>query len=92
MIIPVQHRLVSIEPVHAQQTIAWYSTAMYLGISIAPPLGNGSFALGGPWLVPITGAVVSAIALVLFLLGFRARSVATHDGAVPVATAGVPTA
>ncbi|MGN6198087.1 MFS transporter [Humibacter sp.] len=71
MIIPVQHRLVSIEPAHAQQTMAWYSTAMYLGISIAPPLGNASLALGGPWLVPITGAVVSAIALTLFLLGFH---------------------
>ncbi|WP_460580882.1 MFS transporter [Humibacter ginsengisoli] len=74
MIIPVQHRLVSIEPAHAQQTMAWYSTAMYLGISIAPPLGNASLALGGPWLVPITGAVVSAIALTLFLLGFRNRA------------------
>jgi predicted MFS family arabinose efflux permease len=66
--IPVQHRLVSIEPAQAQQTMGWYSTAMYLGIAIAPPLGNLSLGLGGPWLVPVAGAVVSAIALGLFLL------------------------
>jgi hypothetical protein len=53
--------------------MAWYSSAMYLGIAIAPPLGNESLALGGPWLVPVTGALVTAIALVLFLAGFRAR-------------------
>jgi predicted MFS family arabinose efflux permease len=48
--------------------MGWYSTAMYLGIAIAPPLGNLSLGLGGPWLVPVAGAVVSAIALGLFLL------------------------
>ena len=87
MIIPVQHRLVSIEPAHAQQTMAWYSTAMYLGISIAPPLGNASLALGGAWLVPITGAVVSAIALTLFLLGFRSNRMPVAADPTPVSTA-----
>ncbi|HVX07367.1 MFS transporter [Humibacter sp.] len=83
--IPVQHRLVVIEPAQAQQTMAWYSSAMYLGIAIAPPLGNESLALGGPWLVPVTGALVTAIALVLFLAGFRARRMPR-----PAASGGAP--
>ncbi|NNC13517.1 MFS transporter [Planctomonas sp. JC2975] len=87
--IPVQHRLVSIDPQSAQQTMAWYSTAMYLGIAIAPPLGNASLGVAGPLLVPITGAVVSLIALALFLLGFLKRRMPvvsapdTRDLAVP---------
>ncbi|MGA0568492.1 MFS transporter [Rathayibacter sp. KR2-224] len=79
--IPVQHRLVAIEPVQAQQTLAWYSTAMYLGIAVAPPLGNASLALGGPWLVPVTGAAVSATALVLFLAGHLTRRSSLADRA-----------
>ncbi|WP_022900203.1 MFS transporter [Humibacter albus] len=71
--IPVQHRLVAIAPEHAQQTMAWYSTAMYLGIAIAPPLGNAALAGAGPWLVPVAGVVVSLLALAFFLAGFRAR-------------------
>lgn len=71
--IPVQHRLVAIEPEQAQQTMGWYSTAMYLGIAIAPPLGNLSLGIGGSWLVPVMGAVVSVVALALFLAGFRTR-------------------
>jgi predicted MFS family arabinose efflux permease len=89
MIIPVQHRLVGIEPAHAQQTMAWYSTAMYLGIAIAPPLGNGSLALGGAWLVPITGAAVSVIALALFLAGFRTRRMRVAGEPTQLATAAV---
>lgn len=84
MAIPLQHRLVSIEPQHAQQTMAWYSTAMYLGIAIAPPLGNLALGVAGPWLVPVVGAVVSVIALVLFLVGYRARRMPTLTS--PVAT------
>ncbi|WP_246846294.1 MFS transporter [Humibacter ginsenosidimutans] len=83
--IPMQHRLVSIDPANAQQTMAWFSTAMYLGIAIAPPLGNAAIGLGGPWLVPIAGAVVSVLALGLFLLGFATRRMSA------VATHGIPT-
>ncbi|MHA7984257.1 MFS transporter [Rathayibacter sp. CAU 1779] len=81
--IPVQHRLVTIDPQSAQQTMAWYSTAMYLGIAIAPPLGNLSLDVAGPWLVPIAGAVVSVIALALFLLGYRTRRASAVGTSAP---------
>jgi MFS transporter, DHA1 family, inner membrane transport protein len=71
--IPLQHRLVQIEPAQAAQSLAWYSTAMYLGIAIAPPLGNAALGVAGPWAVPVAGAAVSIVALALLLAGYRMR-------------------
>lgn len=89
--IPVQHRLVAIEPSQAPVTLAWFSTAMYLGIAIAPPLGNASIAIAGAWLVPVTGAVVSALALTLFLVGYaRRRMPATPTPVAPGTASGEP--
>lgn len=87
--IPVQHRLVQVAPESAAVTLAWYSTAMYLGIAIAPPLGTTALALGGPTLVPIVGAVVTLLAFGLFLAGFgrRDRPTDISPGTVPAVSA-----
>ena len=72
--IPVQHRLVHVEPENAALALSWYSTAMYVGIAIAPPIGALALAAGGAVAVPLAGAVVTVAALVLFLVGYLARS------------------
>ncbi|MCU1527788.1 MAG: hypothetical protein JWP75_1551, partial [Frondihabitans sp.] len=75
-VIPVQHRLVSIDPAAAGIALSWYSTAMYVGIALAPVLGaavlNGAIGLPGSAVVPLVGAGLSLLAVVLFLLGFTA--------------------
>jgi DHA1 family inner membrane transport protein len=75
-VVPLQHRLVAVEPAAAGITLAWYSTAMYVGIAVAPVIG-GLVLAGGTVLLPVAGAVAAALALVAFLLGFpRRRSAA----------------
>ncbi|GAA5206848.1 MFS transporter [Microbacterium kyungheense] len=75
--IPIQHRLVSLAPESAGFTMSWFSTAMYLGIAIAPPLGNVADAVGGAVLIPIAGAVATAAAVLMFLSGYRRRPART---------------
>jgi len=70
----VQHRLVHVEPENAALALSWYSTAMYVGIAIAPPIGALALAAGGAVAVPLAGAVVTVAALALFLVGYLARS------------------
>ena len=69
--IPVQHRLVAVDPDSATLSLSWYSTAMYVGIAVAPPLGNAALSLGGATALPVVGAVVTALALVFFLAASR---------------------
>ncbi|MDQ1581737.1 MAG: transporter, family, inner rane transport protein, partial [Microbacteriaceae bacterium] len=71
--IPVQHRLVHVNPDAAAVALSWYSTAMYVGIAIAPPLGTAALALGGVEAIPAVGAAVTAIALALFAAGYGRR-------------------
>lgn len=68
--VPVQHRLVSIDPARSALAMSWYTTAMYLGIAIAPILGSAASALGGAHLIPIVAAVVIALALLAFQMGY----------------------
>ena len=72
--IPVQHRLVNVAPESSALALSWYSTAMYVGIAIAPPIGTLALAAGGAVAVPVAGAVVTVLALASFLLGYAARS------------------
>ncbi|MEN0085545.1 MAG: MFS transporter [Leifsonia sp.] len=72
--IPVQHRLVHVEPESSALALSWYSTAMYVGIAIAPPIGTLALAAGGPVAVPLAGALVTAAALAVFLVGYLARA------------------
>jgi MFS transporter, DHA1 family, inner membrane transport protein len=72
--LPVQHRLVEIDPATAGVSLSWYSTSLYVGIAIAPPLGAIAIGLGGYDLVPIFGAIASVIAAVAFLVGSALRA------------------
>lgn len=71
--IPVQHRLVTVDPASSALALSWYSTAMYVGIAIAPPIGSAALAIGGAEAVPMVGAAVTVLALVLFLVGYARR-------------------
>ena len=71
--VPVQHRLVSIDPARSALAMSWYTTAMYLGIAIAPLLGAAASAIGGAHLIPIAAAAVSALALLAFQVGYTGR-------------------
>jgi DHA1 family inner membrane transport protein len=70
--LPIQHRLVQVNPAAAGVALSWYSTALYGGIAIAPPLGAAALGLGSPELVPEFGAVAVVLALVVFLCGYLA--------------------
>jgi DHA1 family inner membrane transport protein len=71
--LPIQHRLVEIDPVTAGVSLSWFSTALYAGIAIAPPLGALALRLGGPDLVPLFGAGAATLALIAFLTGSALR-------------------
>lgn len=92
--IPVQHRLVHVDPASSALALSWYSTAMYIGIAVAPLIGTAALGIGGAVAVPVAGAVVSALALALFLLGYLrtpARQTAPGSSASS-GTASAPTA
>jgi MFS transporter, DHA1 family, inner membrane transport protein len=71
--LPVQHRLVQIDPATAGVALSWNSTALYAGIALAPPLGALALGLGEPQLVPLFGALAVVLATVAFLIGYAAR-------------------
>lgn len=67
--VPVQHRLVGIDPDAASVTLSWNATAMYVGIALSPPLGNLAIGWGGPDSTPFVGALCVLVALVAFSIG-----------------------
>jgi DHA1 family inner membrane transport protein len=76
VVVPVQHRLVGLDPAAAGILLSWYSTAMYAGIGIAPVLGGAVLGAGAA-AVPLAGAASAVLALVVFLVGVRVRSAAS---------------
>jgi DHA1 family inner membrane transport protein len=72
--IPLQHRLLHVDSYLGAVAISWYSTALYLGIAIAPLAGATALRAGRPSLLPIIAAAISALCLTLFLAGYRARN------------------
>jgi DHA1 family inner membrane transport protein len=72
-LLPVQHRLIEVDPATSGIALSWYSTAMYAGIALAPPLGASAVQLGGGELVPVFGAVAVILSLVAFQLGWVRR-------------------
>jgi predicted MFS family arabinose efflux permease len=69
--VPIQHRLVAIDPSAASITMSWNSTAMYVGIALSPPVGNLAIRLGGAHFTPVPAAVCVALALCAFLICLR---------------------
>ncbi|MCS5733699.1 MFS transporter [Herbiconiux daphne] len=72
--LPIQHRLIEIDPATSGIALSWYSTAMYAGIALAPPLGAAAVRIGGGELVPEFAAAAVVLALVVFQLGALARN------------------
>lgn len=61
--VAIQYRLATVDSRHASVGLAWYSTAMYLGISIAPLIGAATLPHGLP--VLLTAAAVSILVAVV---------------------------
>lgn len=68
--IPVQGRLVTVDPERAAVAISWYSTAVYIGIALAPVFGQLALGVVGPRELPHAAAICVVIAAVLFQLGY----------------------
>jgi predicted MFS family arabinose efflux permease len=77
--LPLQHRLIEIDPATSGIALSWYSTAMYAGIALAPPLGAVAVGLGGAELVPEFAAIAIVLALVVFQLGLLRPRAATRN-------------
>jgi DHA1 family inner membrane transport protein len=72
-LVPVQHRLATIDPATSGIALSWYTTVMYVGIALAPLLGGAALAAGSPQLVPVFGAAAIALALAAFQLSYVAK-------------------
>lgn len=68
-LVPIQHRLVDVDPAVAGVSLSWYSTAMYVGIALAPVVGASVLPYGAAWL-DLLGAGAAAAALGVFALGY----------------------
>ncbi|MGW2093477.1 MFS transporter [Promicromonospora sukumoe] len=68
-LVPIQHRLVDVDPAVAGVSLSWYSTAMYIGIAVAPVVGASVLPFGAAWL-DLLGAAAAAAALAVFALGY----------------------
>ncbi len=70
--VPVQARLVALDPAAAGIVLSWYSTAMYIGIGLAPVVGGAALGFGSA-LVPVAGAAAALLGLGVFGAGLRFR-------------------
>ncbi|MGP3534425.1 MFS transporter [Microbacterium sp. RD1] len=68
----IQDLLVAAKPKEAGITLSWYSTAMYVGIALAPVVGGAALTLG-PWAVPLA-AMAAALLALAFVVGGRWRA------------------
>ncbi|MEO8528238.1 MAG: MFS transporter [Pseudolysinimonas sp.] len=68
--IPIQHRLVAIDPERSAVSLSWYSTALYVGIAIAPIVGGFALDAAGPNEVPHAAAAAILLAVVLLQVGY----------------------
>ena len=68
--IPVQQRLATIDRASAGLTLSWFTSAQYLGIAIAPVVATTAAGLAGASLIPVAGALVVAVCIFTFRLGF----------------------
>ena len=83
---PIQHRLIDANPATAGVAISWFSTALYAGIALAPPLGAAALGLGNAQLIPVFGAVVVVLAAVALLAGYIVRRARGSVAAATVST------
>lgn len=93
-VIPVQHRLLAVDSRTASVAISWFSTALYIGIGIAPLAGAASLSAGDTALIPVFGAVATLVGLAAFVAGYalrgRRQSAAEETAAVELAEEAEP--
>jgi|GEM_PF-3704888 len=68
VLIPRQYQLITLAPEVATVSLSWFTTAMYMGIGLAPVIGAQLVPRGGP-AIALAGTVVACLALALFVLG-----------------------
>jgi predicted MFS family arabinose efflux permease len=71
--VPVQHRLVEVDPANSAVLLSWFTTALYLGIAVAPVIGSSTLLVFGAGAVPEASALAVVLAALLFQLGFIRR-------------------
>ncbi|MGO1765345.1 MAG: MFS transporter, partial [Brevibacterium yomogidense] len=64
-VVALQHRLASLRPMHSGIILSWYSTGMYVGISLAPVIGAAVLLGQGPAGLAVAAAIAAAIALLM---------------------------
>jgi predicted MFS family arabinose efflux permease len=69
----VQHRLVAVGADRAAVAVSWYSTAVYVGIAIAPIIGGAAHDRVGASVVPLAAAVSVLFAVAFFQAGYLVR-------------------
>lgn len=72
-VVALQDRLASLHPDRTAIILSWYSTGMYVGISIAPVIGAMVLAGPGHLGLPIAAALAAAVALAM-TVPVRART------------------
>ncbi len=72
-VVPVQHRLLAVDVRTASVAISWFSTALYVGIAIAPVAGAVAISTGEVAFIPVAGAVLTVLGLVAFVGGYAVR-------------------
>jgi DHA1 family inner membrane transport protein len=70
--IPIQHRLATIDRATTGLTLSWFTSAQYLGIAIAPVVATTAAGLAGDG--DEAGAIVLAVCIVTFRLGFTRKT------------------
>lgn len=71
--VAVQHRLVAVGADRAAVAVSWYSTAVYVGIAIAPIIGGAAHDRVGASVVPLAAAVSVLFAVAFFQAGYLVR-------------------
>jgi DHA1 family inner membrane transport protein len=71
--VAMQHRLVEVGGDRAAVAVSWYSTAVYVGIAIAPLIGGVALDRVGASVVPLVAAALVLVAGVFFLVGHLVR-------------------
>ncbi|MFD9887905.1 MFS transporter [Amycolatopsis sp. NPDC059027] len=76
---PVQHRLIELSPVHAGLALSLNASAIYLGVGLSGVVGGVVLDIGGPILLPEVAAVLTAVAAVVIVVGWRARTATARE-------------
>ncbi|HKN56465.1 MAG TPA: MFS transporter [Amycolatopsis sp.] len=71
---PLQYRLIELSPAQAGLVLSLNASAIYLGVGLSGVAGGAVLALGGPLALPLTSAVLAAVATVVILFGWRTRA------------------